>query len=244
MYELRQHQVKKSNELLNVLKQYNIAYLAGMVRSGKTLTALKCSEMFGVNSILFVTKKKAISSIESDHKNFGFTYKLTCINYESLHKIESNNFDLVIYDEAHSLGAMPKKSKCTKLAKQKFYNIPCILMSGTPSTETYSQLYHQFYVSKYSPFKQYTTFYKWAKVFVNKKELRLPTHTVIDYSDAKVKEIDKVIKPYIVTMTQADAGFDVNITEHILKVETPKQIKSLAKRLLRIKLLKAKQVIF
>ena len=240
MYELRQHQVKKSNELLNVLKQYNIAYLAGMVRSGKTLTALKCSEMFGVNSILFVTKKKAISSIESDHKNFGFTYKLTCINYESLHKIESNNFDLVIYDEAHSLGAMPKKSKCTKLAKQKFYNIPCILMSGTPSTETYSQLYHQFYVSKYSPFKQYTTFYKWAKVFVNKKELRLPTHTVIDYSDAKVKEIDKVIKPYIVTMTQADAGFDVNITEHILKVETPKQIKSLAKRLLKDKAIEGK----
>lgn len=237
---LRPHQIKFSKICYKVLSKYNIAYLAGQVRSGKTLTALKCSEMFGVNSVLFVTKKKAISSIESDHKNFGFTYKLTCINYESLHKIESNDFDLVIYDEAHSLGAMPKKSKCTKLAKQKFYNIPCILMSGTPSTETYSQLYHQFYVSKYSPFKQYTTFYKWAKVFVNKKELRLPTHTVTDYSDAKVKEIDKIIKPYIVTMTQADAGFDVNIKEHILEVETPKQIKSLAKRLLKDKAVEGK----
>ena len=42
-------------------------------------------------------------------------------------------------------------------------------MSGTPAVESYSQLYHQFYISAFSPFKDYTNFYKWANDFVDKK---------------------------------------------------------------------------
>ena len=233
--KLRPHQKQKALELSKVCFNNGIGYLAGEVRSGKTLTALQTANLLSCSNVLVITKKKAISSIENDYKNFGFTYNLTCINYESLHKLKSKDFDLVIYDESHSLSAFPKPSKRTKLAKKLFYKIPCILMSGTPSVESYSQLYHQFYVSKYSPFKQYTTFYKWAKAFVNKKELKLPTHTVTDYSHAKVNEINKVIKPYFVKMTQADAGFDVKVTEHYLQVETPKKINDLAKRLLNDK---------
>jgi len=155
-------------------------------------------------------------------------------------EIEDNHNYLAENILVHNCGAFPKPNKCTKIAKQKFYDIPCILMSGTPSAETYSQLYHQFYVSKFSPFKEFTTFYKWAKVFVNKKELRLPTHTVTDYSGAKVDDIDKIIKPYMVTMTQQDAGFTTNITEHILKVDTPDYLSKLAKRLIKDKAIEGK----
>lgn len=233
--KLRPHQIKKSKSLLKVLLRFNIAYLAGQVRSGKTLTALNTAKLFGANKVLIITKKKAIDSIKSDYDNFGFTYELVLINYESLHKITDKDFDLVIYDEAHSLGAYPKASKCTKIAKKQFYNIPCILMSGTPSAESYSQYYHQFYVSKFSPFKDYSTFYKWAKKFVQVKEMKLPTHTVKDYGGAIVDKVDKLIDPYVVTMTQKDAGFNVNIKEHYLEIKTPKQINDLAKRLLKDK---------
>jgi len=175
--KLRPHQIEKSKELLNVLNKYKIAYLAGEVRSGKTLTALNTAELYGAMSVLFITKKKAISSIESDYKNFGFSYQLLVINYESLHKLNFNP-DLIIYDESHSIGAFPKPSNRSKLCKKLFYKTPCILMSGTPAVESYSQLYHQFYVSMFSPFKDYSNFYKWANEFVDKKQLKLPTHTV------------------------------------------------------------------
>jgi SNF2 family DNA or RNA helicase len=233
--KLREHQIVKSYELASILSNFNIAYLAGEVRSGKTLTALNTANIFNAESVLIITKKKAISSIESDYNNFGFTYDLTCINYESLHKLDKKKFDLVIYDEAHSLGAYPKKSKRTSLCKKLFKKTPCILMSGTPAVESYSQLYHQFWISDYSPFKQYTTFYKWANTFVNKKEMKLPTHTVVDYSGAKVNEINKIIKPYFVKMTQQDAGFETKVKEHYLEVKTPDAIDKLAKQLLNDK---------
>lgn len=231
--KLRPHQIDKSKEVLEILKQFNICYLAGEVRSGKTLTALNTAKLFGSKNVLIVTKKNAIGSIIKDYKEVVFYYNLTGINYESLHKIDPKGYDLIIYDEAHSLGAYPKPSKRTKLAKKLFYNVPCILMSGTPAVESYSQLYHQFFVSAFSPFKQYTNFYKWANDFVDKKEIRLPTHTVTDYSNAKVKEINAIIKPYFVKMTQQDAGLETQIKEHYLTIKTPQSLVNLANKLIK-----------
>ena len=230
--KLRPHQIDKSRELLGKLLQNNIAYLAGEVRSGKTLTALNTAELYGATSVLFITKKKAISSIESDYDNFGFSYQLLVINYESLHKLEKLDHDLVIYDEAHCMGAYPKPSKRTKLCKKLFAHIPTILMSGTPAVESYSQLYHQFYVSDSSPFAQYKNFYRWADDYVTKKQMKLPTHTVIDYSGANVKEINQAIKGYFVKMTQSDAGLESTVTEKVIHIPTPSSLVGLANKLL------------
>ena len=38
----------------------------------------------------------------------GPSFKITVINYESIHKIPQRGYDMVILDEAHSLGAFPK----------------------------------------------------------------------------------------------------------------------------------------
>ena len=232
MYELRPHQIKFSKLVYNILNEKNIVYLAGEVRSNKTGTALEAARLFDATKVLFITKKKAISSIESDYKAFGFEYDLLVINYESLHKIDYKP-DLIIYDEAHSLSAYPKPSQRTKLCKKLFSDIPCILMSGTPAVESYSQLYHQFYVSSFSPFSRYNNFYKFANYLVDKKEMKLPTHTVIDYSGAKVSEINTIVKPYFVKMTQQDAGFESTVTEKIIKIPTPEVLKDMANRLLK-----------
>ena len=233
--KLRPHQLQKSNELVQILQQFKIAYLFGEVRSGKTLTALNTANLLNCNDVLVVTKKKAIPSIQADYEDFKFTYKLTCINYESVHKVNRNNFDLVIYDEAHCLGAYPKPSKTTKLCKKMFSHIPCLLMTGTPHAESVSQLYHQFYVSKFSPFGNYVNFYKWSKDFVNIEQKRIGSHTINDYSNAKEVEVDKIIQPYFVKMSQADANFSVKINEFDLQIKAPDVINNLAKKLLKNK---------
>ena len=56
------------------------------------------------------------SVIGTDYKLLKPKFTLDVINYESLHKIEGS-FDLVVLDEAHSLGAFPKPSKRAKQVK-------------------------------------------------------------------------------------------------------------------------------
>ena len=93
--------------------------------------------------------------------------------------------------------AYPKPSLRTKLIKEKFSNKRILLMSGTPAVESYSQWLHQFWISVFTPFSQYKNFYRWADIFVNKKEKKIGTHSIIDYSDARTELIDNIIKPSI-----------------------------------------------
>ena len=237
MYKLKEHQIEKSKELNEILLDYKIAYLAGEVRSGKTLTALQAAQLYKANKVIVITKKKAISSIKSDYNNLKFTFDLVVINYESLHKLDNYDCDLVIYDESHSLSGFPKPSVRTKLCKKLFFNVPCILMTGTSAVESYSQYYHQFFVSAYSPFREYKNFYKWAKDFVDVWERKLPTHSIRVYDRANVEKIDKILKPYMVVMTQQDAGFEVKINEHYLTVKTPWSIRNAVTRLLKNKVI-------
>src|SRR5699024_2505972 len=135
---LRPHQEQKSKEILEILNSHKICYLKGEVRSGKTITALEACKLYGVKHLLFLTRKNAISSIESDHDKMGYNYDITVINYESVHKVEGE-FDFVIYDEAHVLSAFPRPAKRVREIKKRFKDLPCILMSGTPSGESQSQ---------------------------------------------------------------------------------------------------------
>lgn len=220
MYKLRDYQKNIAKKAVDVLKINKIVYLNCMVRVGKTLMALEAAKLYEAKRVLFVTKIKAFSSIQSDYDNFGYTFDITIINKESIHKIDSNDFDLIICDEAHGLfGSYPKPNTFTKIFKKRFYNIPLILVSGTMSPESYSQLYHQFWVSNASPFRKYTNFYKWANDFVKIKKKYLGSHEVNDYSDADRDKVMSVIKDYVITFTQEQAGFSSEVIENIIDVE-------------------------
>jgi superfamily II DNA or RNA helicase len=114
MQTLRDYQIKISSDALEILKRKKLVCLFMEVRCGKTLTALETCKKYDAKKVLFITKIKAFSSIDSDYKNFGYTYDLTIINRESLHKIETNNFDVVIIDEVHGYTSYPKPSKYHK----------------------------------------------------------------------------------------------------------------------------------
>jgi len=200
------------------------------VRTGKTLTALNTAQLFGAKNVLFLTKKKAIGSIESDFESFGFDFKLTVINDESMHKL-NDDFDLIIHDEHHRFGAFPKPGKATKQFKLSFSHLPMIFLSGTPHPESYSQIYHQFWISRFSPFKEFISFYKWANVFVNKTVKHLGHGTVNDYSDAKQDLIRQIVDKYFIRFTQVEAGFETEVIENILNVEMKPSTYKLADKL-------------
>jgi len=217
--KLRDYQTEIANKGVGILWKHNILYLAMQVRTGKTITAMEVARLIKAKNVLFCTKKKAINSILNDYLDFGFDkdFKLSVINAESLHKLEGE-FDLVISDEHHKYGAFPKPSKSTKEFKLRFSRVPMIMLSGTMAAESYSQVYHQFWVSAYSPFKE-PTFYKWAANYVDVKQKHLGYGVIKDYSQAKKEMIDKVIDPYVLKFTQKEAGFETKVNEIVLHHE-------------------------
>ena len=217
--KFRDYQIRIINTATGVLQAHRFVYLSMEVRTGKTLTALGVAEKLGIQNLLFVTKKKAISSIEADYKKLMPGYQITVINYESLHKVEGV-FDFVVLDEAHTLGAYPKPSKRTKLVKQIILrqNPFVVLMSGTPTPESFSQIYHQVYACAKNPFSQYKTFYKFAKEYVNVTQQMFHSMPSNNYDDGKPEILDRM-KPYMISYTQKEAGFKSKIQEHVLKVQ-------------------------
>ena len=106
--ELRDYQKKIANQAVSILNRLHIVYISMEVRTGKTLTSLETAKLYGAKRVLFLTKKKAISSILKDYNDFGYQFELVVVNDESMHKLEDTNYDLVIHDEHHRFGAFPK----------------------------------------------------------------------------------------------------------------------------------------
>jgi len=228
--QLRQYQIDISDKACSLLKEFKIAYLSMQVRTGKTITSLETAKKYKAKNVLFVTKKKAISSIMDDYNSNYVTYfDLTVTNFEAMHKLD-DNFDLIIIDEAHSLGQYPVASERTKVLKDICYKLPIIYLSGTPSPESYSQLFHQFYVSSYSPF-QHSNFYQWAKYFVTPKMKYVFNRSIPDYSNAKKDDIDKAVKHLFIPYTQQEAGFTQLVEEQVHIVKVSDKIHKICNRL-------------
>jgi hypothetical protein len=214
---LRDYQIELSNKGTEILKSKGIVYYNFAPRVGKTLTALQTCQNVKAKNVLFITKIKAFKSIQDDFNAFGYNFNLTIINKESIHKIEHNNFDVIIYDEAHGLfSTYPKPNNFYKIAKARFSKIPAILLSGTMCVESGSQIYHQFNFSVFSPFKHFSTFYKWAKDYVNVTQKQLGYGLINDYSKCKLDIVNKIIEPYTLRFTQEQSGFVSKVNKHIL----------------------------
>jgi len=216
--ELRPYQIDIAQRAADRLRQLKIVYISAEVRTGKTLMALETAKLIDARNVLFLTKKKAIGSIESDYSKAGYSYNLTVINNESIHLI-NGQFDLIISDEHHRNGAYPKPNKTTKIIRDKYAHLPMIFLSGTPHPESYSQIYHQFWVSNYSPFSQYKNFYYWARDFVTVTEKYLGYAKVNDYSKCNIDKLRPYIDRYFITFTQKQAGFETEVKENILWCE-------------------------
>jgi hypothetical protein len=217
---LRDYQAEAVTRGTDILKKYGFVLFFMEVRTGKTITALTLSQEMDIpgKAILVVTKKKAIPFIEEDIEKVGLR-GVTVINYESLHKVNPG-YQAVIIDESHSIGAFPKPNqRCRRLKAICNETKYLIYLTGTPTPESWSQLYHQLWVAgSRSPWRHYYNFYRWAADHVNVVEKRIGARTIKDYSGGIEGKILPAIEPMKITVTQAEAGFKGDVDERILKV--------------------------
>jgi hypothetical protein len=232
MMKFRDYQTDIIEKASKIISRHRFVYLAMEVRTGKTLTSLGIAERIGMTTVLFITKKKAISSIEHDYELLNPDFRLTVINYESLHKVNPRGWDLIVADEAHGMGAFPKPSGRAKKFKEfVFHSNPYVIfLSGTPTPEAYSQMYHQVYSIPNNPFRRHKSFYKFAHEYVHVTKLKVGGMFVNDYSRGSEKILEEM-KPYTIRFTQKDAGFVVDTKEHILEVDMSDAIKGVIKTL-------------
>lgn len=231
---LRDYQVDISRKGVDILKSSYILCLAMEVRLGKTFTSLDICRVLGFKSILFLTKKKAIPSIQSDADKILPGHDIVITNYESIHKIVRKDFNVIICDESHTMSAFPKPSLRAKQVRKLV--IDCgmakvILLSGTITPESYSQVFHQFWVHPFNPFQSFINFYRWADVYVDKFQKKINGLMINDYSRGKENEIMSVISPYTITYTQKQAGFSTEIEEEVLRIKMPDIIKKITDKL-------------
>ena len=221
--QLRPYQQEIVERGLGILNKHRFLYLAMEVRTGKTLTSFAIADRVGASNVLFVTKKKAIDSIQADYNKLNPSYQVTIINYESLHHVD-DQFDLIICDEAHGMGAFPKPSNRAQDIKAliKKSNPYVILLSGTPTPESYSQMYHQVYGIPNNPFSEFASFYRFCDKYVKVTEKRINGLIIRDYSRGS-EDIIITMKPYTINYSQKDAGFVVETTEYILEVDIKPQ---------------------
>ena len=216
-----------------ILTKHRFLYLAMEVRTGKTLTSLGIAEQVRAERVLFITKKKAISTIEADYNTLKPSYNMTVINYESLHTVMDEwKWDLIICDEAHSMGAFPKPSGRAELVAQviKKCRPMVILLSGTPTPESYSQMYHQVCAIPNNPFAEFKNFYRFCDKFVNVKQRKINGLFVKDYSGG-LETIIKAMEPYTINYTQQEAGFVTEVKEEILYVTLKDSTYNIIKKL-------------
>ena len=232
-FQFRDYQVDIIHKGYEILSKHRFLYLAMEVRTGKTLTSLGIAEMCSIKNVLFITKKKAISSIEADYSTLKPTYSLSVINYESLHLVmDDNKWDLIVCDEAHSMGAFPKASGRAELVAQvlKKYRPMVILLSGTPTPESYSQMYHQVYAIPNNPFREFKNFYRFCDKYVKVKQRKINGLFVNDYSGG-LETILKEMEPYTINYTQQEAGFVTEVKEEILYVTLKDSTYNIIKKL-------------
>ena len=92
------------------------------------------------------------------------------------------------------------------------------LLSGTPTPESYSQMYHQVYGIPKNPFNDYRSFYKFASEYVDVKQRKINSLIMNDYSNGLSKIIDRM-RPMTIAFTQSAAGFVNHIDEVVLNVK-------------------------
>ena len=232
MVQLRDYQKVASKKLTRLCQIKKCAYLSGECRTGKTMVALSVVRNMALEKVLVITKKKAIPSIESDIRKMNLEKVVSVTNFEMLKKFRGSSWNMIIVDEAHSVGAFPKPSqRYLNILKLRYNSI--ILMSGTPSPESFSQLYHQWSLTPFL-WSHYQNFYRWASDYVDVKEKRVGTGIVIkDYSDARQNRILKDIEPYTVQMTQKEAGFTQKVEEEVHMVKMSRRTYRLALRIIK-----------
>ena len=244
-FQLREYQEDMTSKGVNIIQEHGLVIYALEMRLGKSHISLETAKRIGAKKVLFLTPKAAITSVQEDYETAGHTFDITVTNYEQLKprfdEFKKAGFDLIICDEFHKLGAYPKPTKKTSYIQTiGGHGAKFIFLSGTPTPESFSQIYHSLSVSPMSPFRAYNNFYAWAKDFVEIYTIKVQGRDARQYNRAKETEVKAAIKHLFLSYTQEEAGFNHQVKDQIHVVKMSDSTYSLAKALKRDEIVRTK----
>lgn len=237
--QLRDYQLKVIDQARPIIDKYGLVYLALDTRLGKTFISLFLASEYGRN-VLFITRAKVIKSIEKDYKLSGLNLNLKIVSMDSLHLLTQSEIkatDVIIIDEAHNFAKYPKPSLRTLNLREITKGKICMLLSATPCPESWSQIFSQLWACNFKDefISGYKNFYAWAREYVTVKKKYIGTGVhVNDYSCANMTAIKQKIDPYLISMTQAEAGFSfTEFEEQIIYCDMHEGLQEVYKKLLK-----------
>lgn len=228
------HQEEILAQALDVLKKHRFLYLTLETRVGKTPISIMAAFEIA-DKVLFATKKSAMKDISETYAKLSEDYdlshkRLDIVSCDSLHKVGAGEYPVIIADEAHGYGAYPLPTLRAKELRRISKGSYVIMLSATPTPESYSMIYHQLWAANVSiPLIDYKNFYAWAKDYVTPKQKKIGTGQMIaDYSHAKQELIMPQIEPYMISATKIEAGFtQIGIRELFFKSTVPEALNRL-----------------
>lgn len=213
-WDPRPHQIDMAEQAKIIIDKHKLVYLAAEERTGKSITGLLIAETMS-DSTLIITKKKAMDGwSETLHKcRHWLKAEYTISSYHSVSKAqhpEGTGWPVVIIDEAHSyISAYPMK-KATKIwrdVKLMTNSSNIIYMSATPYAQGIQLLYHQFAISRFSPWRIFSSFYDWHRFFGIPNRIKLPGRFQETYKKVKTPEVWETVKHLFITKTRVAIGF-------------------------------------
>ncbi len=208
------YQVELAEDAALILKENMAVYLAMEERTGKTLTSILVAEQLDISKILIITKKKALDGWKETLEAFKPKHDYDVVNYHQAHKKtgprgEPLGYDLVILDESHNyISTFPKPGTIWKQVKQIVYGKPLIYISATPYAQGPQQLFGQFKLLAWGPWKQYLNFYKWFAVYGKPYTKEISGIKIPQYDRCHNDKILNDVKHLFITKTRKELGFE------------------------------------
>lgn len=201
------HQLDMADEVAERLSKYSIAYLAAEERTGKTLSIILACEKLGLTKIGIVTKKKALKGWQDTLKAFSHKGLYFLTNYHKCQELPGD-LEVIVLDESHSyISSYPKPGLIWKQLKPICKGKLMVYASATPHAQSYSQLYHQFALSSFSPWTKYSTFYNWFRTYGKPYYIQISGIDITQY-DKCIPETKEVVEHLFYTKTREELGFE------------------------------------
>ena len=226
------HQEELSDQALDILRENMIVYLAMEERTGKTLTAILVAEKSAAKNILVITKKKALKGWEETLAAFDHSKSYTVTNYHQAHKVV-HKYDLVLLDESHNyISSFPKPSSMWKQLKLLLAKSPLVYISATPHAQGPQMLFHQFALSSWSPWRKYTNFYQWFRVYGKPYELKINGLPIRQYDKCDEAAIMGCVDHLFICKTRTELGFEHEPEDVVHTISLDKSTKALYNELM------------
>lgn len=238
------HQIEVAREGYKILREHMIVYLAMEERTGKTLASILITEMCkNIENVLVLTTKNAIGKADPKPNEeggwldtidkYGPLKSFTVTNYHQAKNVKVKP-DLVILDEAHNyISAVPKPSAIWQAVLKLTFGVPIIYSSATPHAQGYHQLYHQFKLSKWSPWKKYDTFYKWFEKYGIPSTIWVSGREVMQYTKSKSDLCENEVQHLFITRTRQELEFEQEPVDKIHYLTLNSDTKALYNELLK-----------